>query len=189
MPILRDEIHRALEALKSCNTILYPTDTVWGIGCDATNELAVKKVFEIKKRDESKSLVVLVDSVQMLKKYINNIPLEALQLLQESTRPTTIIYNNPTGLAKNLIAQDNSVAIRIVRDDFCQQLISEFGKPIVSTSANLSSQSSPKSFKEIEASILDAVDYVVNLHLDKICSLPSKIVRITTKGELEIIRE
>ena len=178
-----------INILRRGKTILYPTDTVWGIGCDATNELAVKKVFKIKRRDESKSLVMLVDSVEMLKKYVNNIPREALNLLQESTRPTTIIYNNPTGLAKNVIAQDNSVAIRIVRDDFCQQLISEFGKPIVSTSANLSSQPSPKSFKEIEASILDTVDYVVNLHLDKISSLPSKIVRITTKGELEIIRE
>ena len=178
-----------INILRRGKTILYPTDTVWGIGCDATNELAVKKVFKIKKRDESKSLVILVDSVEMLKKYVHNIPREAIYLLKESTRPTTIIYNNPTGLAKNVIAQDNSVAIRIVRDEFCQQLIGLFGKPIVSTSANLSSQPSPKSFKEIEASILDAVDYVVNLHLDKISSLPSKIVRITTTGELEIIRE
>jgi len=186
---LTKEIYRALECLKLYKTILYPTDTVWGIGCDATNEVAVSKVFKIKKRDESKSLVILVDSFIMLQEYIEDIPLKAIQLLEESIKPTTIIYKNPQGLAKNVIANDNTVAIRIVQDDFCQHLIKQFGKPIVSTSANISDKPTPKSFKEIEPSILDAVDYIVNLKQNEITNSPSKIVRITGRGELEIIRE
>jgi L-threonylcarbamoyladenylate synthase len=183
------EIKKCNKVLQVGKLILYPTDTVWGIGCDATNELAVKKVFEIKKRDESKSLVILVDSFQMLENYVNNIPIEAVKLLKKSTRPTTIIYNNPKGLAKNVIADDNTVAIRIVQEQFCQKLINEFGKPIVSTSANISNKPTPKSFKEIEPSILGAVDYIVNLKQNEITNSPSKIVRITSRGELEIIRE
>ena len=170
-------------------TILYPTDTVWGIGCDATNELAVKMIFEIKRRDESKSLVILVSSIEMLENYVNNIPRQAIKLLEKTIRPTTIIYNNPTGLAKNVVAKDNTVAIRIVKDEFCQKLIEEFGKPIVSTSANISSQTTPRSFKEIEPSLLDAVDYIVNLRQDSISNSESKIIRITDTGELQIIRE
>jgi L-threonylcarbamoyladenylate synthase len=183
------EIKKCNKVLQVGKLILYPTDTVWGIGCDATNELAVKKVFEIKKRDESKSLVILVDSFQMLENYVNNIPIEAVKLLKKSTRPTTIIYNNPKGLAKNVIADDNTVAIRIVQEQFCQKLINEFGKPIVSTSANISNKPTPKSFKEIELSILGTVDYIVNLKQNEITNSPSKIVRITSNGELEIIRE
>ena len=183
------EIKKCNKVLQLGKLILYPTDTVWGIGCDATNELAVKKVFKIKKRDESKSLVILVDSFQMLENYVNNIPFEVVKLLKNSTRPTTIIYNNPIGLAKNVIADDNTVAIRIVQEQFCQKLINEFGKPIVSTSANLSNKPTPKSYKEIEPSILDAVDYIVNLKQNEITNSPSRIVRITSRGELEIIRE
>ena len=183
------EIKKCIKVLHVGKLILYPTDTVWGIGCDATNELAVKRVFEIKKRDESKSLVILVDSFQMLENYINNIPLEAVELLKKATRPTTIIYNNPKALAKNVISDDNTVAIRIVKDQFCQKLINEFGKPVVSTSANISHKPTPKSFKEIELSILSTVDYIVNLKQNEISNSPSKIIRITSGGELEIIRE
>lgn len=186
---MKEVLKEAITILNSEGVILYPTDTVWGIGCDATNELAIKKVFKIKKRDESKSLVILVDSFQMLENYVNNIPLEAVKLLKNSTRPTTIIYNNPKGFAKNVIADDNTVAIRIVKEQFCQKLINEFGKPIVSTSANISNKPTPTSFKEIEPSILSAVDYIVNLKQNEITNSPSKIVRITSEGELEIIRE
>ena len=186
---MNKEFYNTLNALKAGKIILYPTDTVWGIGCDATDEFAVEKVFEIKNREESKSLVILVDSVEMLENYLDNIPLEALKLLKKSTRPTTIIYEASKGLAKNVIAMDNTVAIRIVKDEFCQNLIKEFQKPIVSTSANISSKPTPRSFKEIEPSILDAVDYIVNLRQNEITNSPSKIIRISAKGELSIIRE
>lgn len=183
------EIQKSLKALQKGDTILYPTDTVWGIGCDATSEKAVSKIFELKKRNESKSLVILVDGLQMLKTFVRSVPDNVLQLLNSSKRPTTIIYNNPRGLAKNSIANDNTVAIRIAKHDFCQQLIAEFGKPIVSTSANISGRPTPKSFQEIDKSILDAVDYVVNLHQESENSKPSRIIKISENGTLQIIRE
>lgn len=183
------EIKKCNKILQEGKLILYPTDTVWGIGCDATNEVTVSKVFKIKKRNESKSLVVLVSSSEMLQQYVDYIPRKAIEILKDSIKPTTIIYNNPKGLAKNVIADDNTVAIRIVQEQFCQKLINEFGKPIVSTSANTSNKPTPKSYKEIEPSILSAVDYIVNLKQNEITNSPSKIVRITSKGELEIIRE
>ena len=115
--------------------ILYPTDTVWGIGCDATNEIAIAKIFSIKKREESKSLVILVNNIEMLRQYVDEIPTRLIDILKKETKPTTVIYKNPKGLAKNVIAKDNTVAIRIAQDEFCQKLIKKFGKPIVSTSA------------------------------------------------------
>ena len=186
---MRKSILEALNNLKSQKIILYPTDTVWGIGCDATNENTVSKVFDIKNRKESKSLVILVDSLEMLKNYVSEIPVKALDIIENSIKPTTIIYKSPKGLAKNVVAKDNTVAIRLVRNEFCQKLIKKFGKPIVSTSANLSGRSTPKSFKEIDRSILDAVDYVVNLHQDKIAYSPSTIVKFNDKGDVKIIRE
>jgi len=182
------EINKALQALKVGNVILYPTDTVWGIGCDAANEKAVEKIFKIKQRKESKSLVILVSSLDMLKKYIDEVPNVVVEILQKFKKPTTIIYNKPRGLAKKVIANDNTVAIRIVQDKFCNELIEKFGKPIVSTSANISSKPTPKSFKEIELSIFDAVDYVVNLHQNNKIGLPSAIIRITDKDKIEVIR-
>ena len=183
------EINNVLQILANKEIILYPTDTVWGIGCDATDALAVAKIFKIKKRDESKSLVLLVDSFEMLKQYIDDIPRKAKKVVTESTKPTTIIYNNPKGVANNVIAKDNTIAIRIVQNEFCRQLIQKFGKPIVSTSANISEKSTPKSFKEIDISILDAVDYVVNLHQDVITDTPSRILKILENGDLKVIRE
>ncbi|PID70905.1 MAG: threonylcarbamoyl-AMP synthase [Flavobacteriales bacterium] len=177
-----------LQNLIDRKVILYPTDTVWGLGCDATSEEAVSKIYKIKKRSESKSLVILVDGLAKLKKIVKHIPEKALEILNDSKRPTTIIYNNPQKLAKNVIAKDNTVAIRIVQDEFCQQLIAQFGKPIVSTSANVSGNPTPQSFKEIDNSILDAVDYVVNLHQDKICSTPSRIIKINDTGNVDVIR-
>lgn len=186
---MKQEVKKSLEALCDGKTILYPTDTVWGLGCDATNADVVAQIFEIKNRNESKSLVVLVDGLEMLKKYVKNISEKVIEILTNSERPTTIIYNNPVGLAKNVIAKDNTVAIRIVKHDYCQKLITEFGKPIVSTSANISGNATPKSFKEIDKSILDAVDYVVNLQLDTVTNSPSRIVKIDKSGELKIIRD
>jgi len=186
---MKFEIQKTLEVLKNSGVMLYPTDTVWGIGCDATSEEAVAKVFTIKKRSESKSLVILVDDFDMLKKYIPKVPKAVIELLSKTTNPTTIIYDNPAGLAKNVVAEDNTVAIRIVQNEFCRELIRLFGKPIVSTSANISGNPTPKSFNEIEMSILDSVDYVVNLHRDEVNEKSSTILRVNDKGEITVLRK
>ena len=185
---MKFEIQKTLEVLKNRGVMLYPTDTVWGIGCDATSEEAVAKVFTIKKRSESKSLVILVDGFDMLKKYIPKVPKAVIELLSKTTNPTTIIYDNPVGLAKNVVAADNTVAIRIVQNEFCRELIRLFGKPIVSTSANISGNPTPKSFNEIEMSILDSVDYVVNLHRDEVNEKSSTILRVNDKGDITVLR-
>ncbi|MBJ2175784.1 threonylcarbamoyl-AMP synthase [Aureibaculum sp. A20] len=186
---MKQEIKNSLAKLKLGGTILYPTDTVWGLGCDATNEKAVSRIFEIKKRNESKSLVILVDGIEMLKKYVSDIPEKVVEILNTSERPTTIIYNHPVGLAKNVIAKDNTVAIRIVKHDFCQNIISTLGNPLVSTSANISGMPTPNSFEEIDQSILEAVDYVVNLQLEKITTIPSRIIKISDNGAIVVIRD
>lgn len=184
-----EEIKRLAKALKEGKTLLYPTDTVWGIGCDATNDKAVSEIYRIKQRSESKSLIILVDSLEMLSKYVENIPERAIEEINSATKPTTIIYNNPKGLAKNCIASDNTIAIRIVQSDFCKTLIKEFGKSIVSTSANISEEPTPKSFSEISTTILDSVDYIVNLQQDKVTETSSRILRITDDNTVEVLRE
>ncbi|MDY0779626.1 L-threonylcarbamoyladenylate synthase [Tenacibaculum sp. IB213877] len=181
-------IESILNNLLKGKTILYPTDTVWGLGCDATNEGTVKKIYQIKNREESKSLIILVSSINMLKKYVS-VPKKALEILQKAERPTTIIYQNPKGLASNVISkEDNSVAIRIVQDDFCRKLIKSFKKPIVSTSANISGQPTPMSFSEIDKAILHSVDYVVNLHQEKVATKSSTILKIVGK-DIVVLRE
>ncbi len=182
------EIKNSLKILNQKKLLLYPTDTVWGIGCDATSEEAVAKVFEIKQRSESKSLVILVDSFEMLKKYIPKVPKAVLELLSKTTNPTTIIYDNPVGLAENVVAADNTVAIRVVQHEFCRELIHLFGKPIVSTSANISGNPTPKSFDEIEKTILDRVDYVVNLQRDDVNEKSSTILKVSENGEIIVLR-
>ena len=183
------EIEKSVLALKNSNTILYPTDTVWGIGCDATDEIAVKKIYHIKNREESRSLIILVSSFEMLQKYIGRIPDIVKSVLLENKKPTTIIYNNPKGIALNAIANDNTVAIRIVQDEFCQKLIHQFGKPIVSTSANISGDPSPKAFDEIIKPILDSVDYIVNLAKEQVNLKSSTIIRIMEDDTIKIIRD
>ncbi len=187
--MIERELKNSLETLRKGKTILYPTDTVWGIGCDATNKKAVAKIFEIKNRNEIKSLVILVDGLDMLSSYIEIIPEKVVELLKNSTGPTTIIYNKPIGLAKNVVAKDNTVAIRIVKHDFCKKIIATLGKPIASTSANISNMPTPKSFEEIDKSILEAVDYVVNLDRDKLMGKPSRIIKILEDGSFQILRE
>ncbi|WP_299620606.1 L-threonylcarbamoyladenylate synthase [uncultured Tenacibaculum sp.] len=178
-------INETVKALENGSTILYPTDTVWGLGCDATNEEAVKEIYKIKNREESKSLIVLVSSLSMLKKYVT-VPNAAINLLKKAEKPTTIIYQNPTGIANNIInKEDNTLAIRIAQDEFCENLIESFGKPIVSTSANVSGNPTPKSFSQIEQSILDDVDYIVNLHQNKVSEKSSTILKI--EGEKVIV--
>ena len=176
------------DILQRGGTFLYPTDTVWGLGCDATDSDAVATIYKIKNRIASKSLIILVDSIAMLQDYITEIPQVALDILEKATKPTTIIYKNPKGLAANVLAEDNTVAIRIPDDTFCKQLIREFGKPIVSTSANVSGEPTPQTFSEISPAILHSVDYIVNLHHDKINDTSSTILRITDTDEIEVIR-
>ncbi|MGY6649919.1 L-threonylcarbamoyladenylate synthase [Wenyingzhuangia sp. IMCC45574] len=177
-----------INELKENRVILYPTDTVWGIGCDATSEEAVAKIYKIKKREETKSLVILVASIDMLKQYIDNIPTKAVEILEKSEKPTTIVYDAPIGIAKNAIGKDNTIAIRIASDEFCKQKIEEFGKPIVSTSANISGEATPKQFSEISQAILDNVDYIVDLHHDKICEKSSTIIKVTKSNQVTVIR-
>ncbi len=186
---MKQEVENALKSLKNKEIILYPTDTVWGIGCDATDEEVVKKIFELKKRKERKSLIILVDSYKMLQQYVCEVPTVAINFLKTTTKPTTVIYKNPVLLAKNSIASDNTIAIRIVNDTFCCELLKRFGKPIVSTSANISNKPTPTSFKEIEPSVINAVDYVVNLPEYCKVARPSMIIKVTDNNKIEVIRE
>lgn len=182
------EIENSLKVLKSGGNLIYPTDTVWGLGCDATNTEAVSRIFDIKQRPRSKSMIVLVSDVKMLQQYIEQIPSIILSALQTLKNPTTIIYNHTQKLAPLLLADDYSVGIRIVNDRFCKQLISTFKKPIVSTSANISGDSTPILFKEINPLILERADYIVNLYRQKKATKPSTILRLNAEGILEVLR-
>ena len=183
------ELNKCLEVLHSGGLILYPTDTVWGIGCDATNEEAVRKVYRLKERDDSKALICLVANDAMLEKHVEKVPDLAYDIMDLSTKPTTIIYDNPKGIAKNLVASDQTLAVRVASDKFCRYLINKFKKPIVSTSANKAGGITPRSFKEIDKAILSGVDYVVNLHRETITSNPSSIIRLGNDGTVQVIRE
>lgn len=186
---MHNEIQQTIDILNQGGLILYPTDTVWGIGCDATNEAAVKKVYELKKRQDNKALICLVSDLRMLQRYVYEIPEAAYDIIEFSSKPTTIIYDQPINLAKNLIGQDNTIGIRVASDEFCQKLIRKFRRPLVSTSANTSGKPTPKSFTEIGSEILKGVDYVVNLQLEKTNSQPSSIIKIGNDAVVKIIRK
>ena len=183
------ERNACLQTLTQGNLILYPTDTVWGIGCDATNETAVKKVYALKQRADSKALICLVADRAMLERYIQYVPKAAYDIIDRATKPTTIVYNFPIGIAPNLVAADCTLAIRIASDSFCQHLISTFGKPVVSTSANISGKPTPKQFKQIAPEILKGVDYVVHLPDKNLNPSPSAIVKLGNDGQVTVIRE
>jgi len=185
---MKAEVIRSIQILNEGGTIAYPTDTVWGLGCDATKAESVDKIFDLKQRNESKSLIILVSDIDMLQEYIPEIPENVVKLLKSTEKPTSIIYLNPIGLAKNVIASDNSVAIRIPQNNFCLQLIKDFGKPIVSTSANISGEPTPKSFSEISTAILESVDYVVNLQREERNEKSSTILKVEENGEITVIR-
>lgn len=187
--LMQTEINNALKILKQGGIILYPTDTIWGIGCDATNFDAIEKIYKLKQRNESKSLICLVSDLKMLNYYIQNIPETAYDILKYTHKPTTIIYDEPVRVSKNLIANDNTLAIRIVSDGFCNLLIKRLQKPIVSTSANISGQTTPKSFVKIDEQILKGVDYVVNLQHEKNEAKPSSIIKLGNDGSVTIIRK
>jgi L-threonylcarbamoyladenylate synthase len=184
------DIENALRILKSRGTILYPTDTIWGIGCDATDASAAEKIFSIKKRQEQKSLIVLLDDAEKLYDYVEQIPPNAIELIEYTEKPLTIIYPKAVRLAPNVIAGDGSIAIRVAKDEFCRELIREFRKPIVSTSANVSGAKPPGNFSEISDEIKNAVDYIVQYRQKANSSVkPSTIIRLGLKGEIEFIRK
>lgn len=188
--MLRDEINKALEVLKNGGTILYPTDTVWGLGCDATNEDAVDKINKIKGRATDKSLIVLLPNSNNLQSYISEIPEVAYELIEYAENPLTIIFSGARNLAKNIINNDGSVGIRVVRHDFCEQLLQRFRKPIVSTSANISGQPTPLFFDDIDPEIIDAVDYVVDFEQEnRTVKKPSTIIKLGPSGQFEFIRK
>jgi len=180
---MQEEINKALVVLENGGIILYPTDTIWGVGCDATNEKAVLKIFKLKQRKDSKGLISLVENKHQLQNITGNIP-----DLDITSSPTTIIYPSAVGISKKLLAKNGSAAIRIPKDDFCQQLIKHFGKPITSTSANISGTTNPKQFLEISEEIKKNVDYIVNLRHNELMTTPSKILMINKDGSIKKIR-
>ena len=185
----REEIKRACDVLHRGGVILYPTDTVWGIGCDATNEEAVRRVYEIKRRADSKAMLVLVDSDVKVQGYIREVPTVAWDLIELAEKPLTIIYDGARNLAANLVADDGSVGMRVTREEFSRQLCFRFRKPIVSTSANISGEPSPRSFAEISAEIKQSVDYIVAVRQNEPpCSTPSSIVKLGAGGLVKVIR-
>lgn len=187
---MKEEINKALEVLKNGGVILYPTDTVWGLGCDATNETAVAKVNEIKGRAADKSLIVLLDNDNKLASYVNDVPEVAYDLIEYAENPLTIVFSNAKNLVPSAINADGSIGIRIPKHEFCQQLLQRFRKPIVSTSANISGQPTPRFFDEISDEILDAVDYVVNWEQEnRTVKKPSTIIKLSPSGQFEFIRK
>lgn len=184
-----NDIVHCLDTLRRGGVILYPTDTIWGIGCDATNAAAVKKVYEIKRRPESKSLIVLLADARDLNRYVSQLQPEIFDYLQTVTKPTTVVYDGAVGLAENLVAEDGSVGIRVVKEDFCRHLIKRFRKPLVSTSANISGSPAPGNFSSVSDEIQQAVDYIVQYRQsDNQPAMASTVVRFDRSGRLQVLR-
>jgi L-threonylcarbamoyladenylate synthase len=185
-----EEVKAAVETLKAGGIILYPTDTVWGLGCDATNEKAVARIYEIKQRADSKSLITLVADADMLGKYVKVIPEVAINLLEVNDKPMTIIYPDAMGLAPNVVAADGTAGIRIPMNDFCVEVIRRFHKPIVSTSANISGEPAPAWYEDIPVEIIEAADWVADPYLEEgATGEPSQIIQVGLHGEVKVIRE
>ena len=186
---IEDDIKKAVEVMKKGGVILYPTDTVWGIGCDATNADAVAKVYAIKHRDDSKALICLVDSDARIQRYVRNVPEVAWDLLELAEKPTTVILDNAVNLAPNLIAEDGSIAMRITREPFSKELCYRFQKPIVSTSANISGEPAAQNYCDISEELINAVDYVCwSRRQEHKPHTPSSIIKLSENGEVKIIR-
>ena len=185
-----NDIKEAVRVMREGGVILYPTDTVWGIGCDATNAEAVKRIFEIKCREDSKAMISLVDSESRISRYVRNVPDVAWDIMTLATKPTTVILGNVTGLAPNLVAEDGSAGIRITNEEFSKELCYRMQKPIVSTSANISGEPAAQNYRDISPEIVEAVDYVCtsrrNEHQPH---KPSSIIKLGSNGEVEIIRK
>lgn len=184
------EVEQALSVLRSGGVILYPTDTIWGLGCDATNQEAIARIFHIKNREDSKSMIVLMADERDILKYVASPDLTVFDFLEQQQRPTTIIYDNALGLPSNLVAQDGSIAIRLAQDDFCRHLVRRLGKPIVSTSANISGEAPPAFFDEVSQAIKSSVDHVVKWRQDdRTPAKPSQIIKWLQNGQYHIIRQ
>ena len=182
-------MEQIIQTLKSGGTILYPTDTIWGIGCDATNIDAIEKIFEIKKREKTKSMIILVESEKRLQDLVD-VPEMAWEIMDLSEKPVTIIYDHPRNLPKELLAEDGSIGIRLVKNDFLKKLISKLNQPLVSTSANFSGEKSPMKFSDISHEIVDSVDFVVEENQDKVSEYSgSSIIRVWSDGRVKVIRE
>lgn len=185
-----NEIKKAVDALKAGKVILYPTDTIWGIGCDATNPAAVQRIYDIKGRDERKALIILVERPEQLNDYVVKVPEIAWDIVEYAERPLTVIYPKAKNIADKLLAEDQSIGIRVVKDEFCQKLIRSFGKAIVSTSANLSGKPSPNSYSEIDPELISQVDHVVDFKKEeKSSSKPSMVMKLGINGEVKILRK
>lgn len=185
-----NDIELALKTLRKGGIILYPTDTVWGMGCDATNDDAVRRLMQLKRRSDSKAMISLVDSLESLANWVNFIPTKALNELEsENLRPLTVIYDLPKGIAPSLLAEDGSAAFRITGHKFSRELCRVLNAPLVSTSANISGRPTPLSFFEIDQELIDAVDYVCHTDRDKKDSPPSRILKINNINEIKVIRE
>lgn len=179
---------KIINILKDNGIILYPTDTIWGIGCDATNPIAIKKIFNLKKRDKQKSLIILVESEKRLQEIVD-VPEMAWEIIDISEKPVTIVYDNPKGLPKELLAEDGSIGIRLVKDDFCKKLISKLNRPIVSTSANLSGTPSPRKFSDIAKEIKDNVDFIIEDPTNRISQWEnSSVIKIGIDNTIKILR-
>lgn len=187
---MHDDIKKALEVLKSGGIILYPTDTIWGIGCDATNQDAVQRIYKLKKREDSKSMLVLMENPALLDRYVDDVPEIAWDLVEITTTPLTVIYPNAKNLAPNLVAEDGSIGIRFTKEKFTSQLLQRFRRPLVSTSANISGEKSPSFFDEISEEIINNVDYVVEYRQDDTThAQPSSIIKLGPGGRIDIIRK
>lgn len=190
IPYDKDDMKQALDTLKAGGIILYPTDTIWGIGCDATNPEAVEKIFALKGRDKGKSMIVLLGNDYQLEGYVQEVPEVAYQLIEVADKPLTIIYNKAKNLAPNVVAEDGSIGIRVVQHPFCEELIQRFRKPIVSTSANISGEATAQNFAEIADEIKEGVDYVVQYgQTDMSKHQASTIMKIDASGKFEFIRK
>ena len=188
MNFFYSEVERTVEVLKHEKVILYPTDTIWGIGCDATSELAVEKVFEVKDRPQSKSLIVLLSRVEQLDDYVEYVPENVYDIIRQSQRPLSVIFPKSKNLAKGISA-DGSVCIRVCNNEFCKAVIENLGHPITSTSANVSGAPSAPNFADVSPTILSRIDYAVNMYRDlKTNALPSRIIKIHNDGSYDIIR-
>ncbi|NCA84585.1 MAG: threonylcarbamoyl-AMP synthase [Clostridia bacterium] len=187
---MQSEVEKTVKILRQGGTILYPTDTIWGIGCDATNQRAVEKIYKIKQRIPDKSLLILTDTIERIYNYVNEVDPLIEELVRSFNRPLTVIYPGAKNLAKGVAAADKSIGIRVARDEFCRLVISKLDKAIVSTSANISGAATPFRFQQVSEEVKNAVDYVVDLYHDKITELkPSRIIRIKDKGDFEVIRD
>ncbi len=186
---MQEDINNALIVLQNGGVILYPTDTIWGIGCDATNPEAVNKIYKIKKRDDRKSMLILLNNINYIRNYVDEVPEIALDIVELANKPTTIIYQGAKNLAKNLIAEDGSIGIRITSEEFTDKLLQRFKNPIVSTSATISGDSSPENFYDISENIKSNVDYIVNYKQDIKSNQVSSIIKIGLSNEIKVIRE